>query len=531
MRKGLNNQSLQLYSHVTHQAVSIYTHRFPIESNKSVIIYMPRLSLQARLLLNLFSGLLKGTIDYAIYKLSLKIQKVRRYFLDDSLPIIMIEKFAQNYTQLSSPFYLMPNISRFPLINISAALITGLQYGIGIKYPILGERYIIQFFTNIVQFLSTMASIIYSSDESHNPIQIMAEYTLQFLSSLATGLLLKHSENPTEALLQAIKYNCPTITRLLLFFGANVNVLNESETTPTPLHLAVYHNRGEIVSQLLAAGANVNAINGLGETPLHLAITIQARRTKIVTKLLRNGASVNATNNWGETPLYLEVLLFCRNQIIKKLLVAGANLNIASADPDGRALFLLQARGIALDILIDILHANNGFTPLCIATLSFNTRPDRDGVKKMLILLLQATFLHNPTIEKPSFFQNMRYASRVWEECTEEIKRLKNPIYNSSLSLWDICVEKNIDKLTSMVQNEEICRETSKNNFIETYSYFKDKFHLNFKKGKHRSRVLDIALSTVSFWSTPLRDNKDCWGQILKYLDEKSLEHIAQAYR
>ncbi|WP_339045353.1 ankyrin repeat domain-containing protein [Candidatus Mesenet endosymbiont of Agriotes lineatus] len=67
----------------------------------------------------------------------------------------------------------------------------------------------------------------------------------------------------------AIFHNKPSIVRLLLNLGANLEI--QAKKGMRPLHLAVFYNRVEIAKILLDEKADVNVVGNLGNTPLGIA--------------------------------------------------------------------------------------------------------------------------------------------------------------------------------------------------------------------------------------------------------------------
>jgi ankyrin repeat protein len=101
--------------------------------------------------------------------------------------------------------------------------------------------------------------------------------------------------------------------KLLLDYGAKVNVLNQDKNTP--LHLAVRHNI-DTFKLLLDNGAFVNAKNKNGNTPLHIAVFhIQDYAVKDNIKLLLERGANMKIRNIGHSTAYD----YCRTEECKNL--------------------------------------------------------------------------------------------------------------------------------------------------------------------------------------------------------------------
>ena len=92
----------------------------------------------------------------------------------------------------------------------------------------------------------------------------------------------------------------------------------------TPIYEAAAHNHPELVRLLLDYGAGINVCTNTGETPLHGAIA--AHHLSMVTLLLDNGADINASLARGQTPLRLAVVRGYAD-IVALLLARGAQAN------------------------------------------------------------------------------------------------------------------------------------------------------------------------------------------------------------
>jgi len=145
----------------------------------------------------------------------------------------------------------------------------------------------------------------------------------------------------------AIKYSTPQIVEMLLEAGADVNA-QISYDDSSPLH-AVFSKqgaldeKGALVKSLIAHGANPKLKDKEGVTPLHLILkerlsfnaTDSAVYSKnftdqlmIIRELLRAGADMNAQNISEETPLMFAAYYNADPNIIRFLLINGANKTI-----------------------------------------------------------------------------------------------------------------------------------------------------------------------------------------------------------
>jgi hypothetical protein len=139
----------------------------------------------------------------------------------------------------------------------------------------------------------------------------------------------------------AVASNDPSMAKVLIAAGANVN--KTGKDSETPLHAAAIKGRAGVARVLIDAGASVNAHDEDGLTPLHSAAVWG--HTEMVRVLLAAGADVNARDRRQETPLHLVASrsvppLSVYADIARLLLDAGARPNARAADgttPLGRA--------------------------------------------------------------------------------------------------------------------------------------------------------------------------------------------------
>jgi ankyrin repeat protein len=90
------------------------------------------------------------------------------------------------------------------------------------------------------------------------------------------------------------------ITKILLEYGAHVNIIGHNNFTP--LYFAINGKNLEIIKLLIENGANVNILVIDNISPLHISININ--RKDITEILINNGANINTIDIDHKTPLY-----------------------------------------------------------------------------------------------------------------------------------------------------------------------------------------------------------------------------------
>ncbi len=162
---------------------------------------------------------------------------------------------------------------------------------------------------------------------SHTPLHVTASngslQTAKILLSMGASVHIRDEWNGTP-LHNAAKFNTIEIARILLKAGANPSAKGYGGTTP--LHYAGLAPGTRVMQLLLTYvdyGVDPNAKDDIGETPLHYA-----RAAAAVTMLLRAGAKPNVRNREGITPLYRAVEQGRGVDVVRLLLVAGADPNI-----------------------------------------------------------------------------------------------------------------------------------------------------------------------------------------------------------
>lgn len=145
----------------------------------------------------------------------------------------------------------------------------------------------------------------------------------------------------------AIKYSMPEVVEELLKAGADANA-QLSYDLSTPLHTVfgvkgALDEKNALVKSLIAHGANPKLADKEGLTPLHLAVKENLRfnakdsrsyhrnfvdQLAIVRELVKAGANINAQNNSGETPLMFAAYYNADPDLIRFMLINGANKTI-----------------------------------------------------------------------------------------------------------------------------------------------------------------------------------------------------------
>jgi ankyrin repeat protein len=207
------------------------------------------------------------------------------------------------------------------------------------------------------------------------------------------------------------------VARLLLDYGADVQVRDNSGAGNTPLHFATTCSHLEVTRKLLKLnvevnykgstplprapdmgsldevaqllldhGADVHARDKSGNTPLHLAAT--CGHLEVVRKLLKLNAEVNSRDDEGSTPLLL-ASEYGHAGFLRLLLDHNADVHVRDRDgntPLHRAAFRCQLEVARIlltrDVEVDAQNAR-GSTPLHL-TAGIRALARKDTVKLLL---------------------------------------------------------------------------------------------------------------------------------------------------
>ena len=138
------------------------------------------------------------------------------------------------------------------------------------------------------------------------------------------------------ALLIATYRNDPEMARVLIAAGTDVNA--KDNIADTPFLYAGAEGRNEILKMVLEVGADLKSTNRYGGTALIPAA--HHGHVETVKILLRTAIDKDHVNKLGWTALLEAVILgdggAVHTEIVRKLVAAGSNLNIADRDVEAK---------------------------------------------------------------------------------------------------------------------------------------------------------------------------------------------------
>jgi len=171
----------------------------------------------------------------------------------------------------------------------------------------------------------------------------------------------------------------------LLAHGANPNGTGKFYGE-TPLHKAVKRKSTKVVKRLIKAAADVNIANNFGETVLHILMKDRnwqdAGGFAILDALLDHGANPNVKDNYyGETPLHKAVKNRRSTKLVKRLIKAGARIDIPSKS-SRTPLDLARSYPHIIEILTQAERSDPGESLMNhLAPSKLNTKPAPQPVK------------------------------------------------------------------------------------------------------------------------------------------------------
>lgn len=158
-----------------------------------------------------------------------------------------------------------------------------------------------------------------------------------------------------SALHMAILENHAEICRILVTFGANIDLSDYQQKTP--LHLASIQGSSEIISLLLEYGAIASKQDFSGAIPLHYACTTNTSSVNYLLSSKECLSCINHQDKHGFTPLIVATL-YGQVDIMELLLNFGADVNLK--DLKGKsALHYSVIRGLKKPCEILIAHGAN----------------------------------------------------------------------------------------------------------------------------------------------------------------------------
>lgn len=163
---------------------------------------------------------------------------------------------------------------------------------------------------------------ISANDKKRKHIGVLALLAVLLLAIL---VILIPRWTPSGQLIVAIRHNnIARVKSILDKYPALANHRYPGGTTPFH-YVAMSKNSGKLANILISYGSRVNDVDDQGGTPLMCAIVPDNKA--VVAISLRNHASTDIWNNSGAAPLHIAAWNG-RNDIVKMLISAGANVNI-----------------------------------------------------------------------------------------------------------------------------------------------------------------------------------------------------------
>lgn len=177
-------------------------------------------------------------------------------------------------------------------------------------------------------------------------INLENDELVQYLLENKANPNIPGQKNPLiEAIERKDKLN---YIELLLKHGADVNKPEEYTLKRTPLITATIKDNTKVAEILLKAGAKVNQCDADGATVLHYGVD-RGSNIDLIKKLITAGADVNMCNNLNESPLSLLTPYKDNYEDIMKILIEnGANINSQNKFGSTILLNVLQKTGYRL---------------------------------------------------------------------------------------------------------------------------------------------------------------------------------------
>jgi len=172
----------------------------------------------------------------------------------------------------------------------------------------------------------------------------------------------------------AISFSCNDIIKILIQYGANVNIQNNKGITPL-MNCQYFENNYSVMKLLIDHNANVNIKDNNGDTVLHKVrkCSYEDNDEILLKYLLNKGANINEVNNKGYTPLMNLIYYHISDNFTLLYIKYGANINKVNKEGDTPLIMACKNESESTaKILIkhgsDVNKADNeGNTPLIIS--------------------------------------------------------------------------------------------------------------------------------------------------------------------
>ena len=108
------------------------------------------------------------------------------------------------------------------------------------------------------------------------------------------------------SLMMALSYNKMKISKLLINYGADVNIMKNFNNGDSALDIAIIHDNVDMVELLIEKKAFLDKPNEFGNTPL--LTSIYNNQHQIAKLLIKNNANINLANHKGFDAYTLAIL-------------------------------------------------------------------------------------------------------------------------------------------------------------------------------------------------------------------------------
>lgn len=301
------------------------------------------------------------------------------------------------------------------------------------------------------------------------------------------------------------------ILKMLLNAGANESEPNYEGNTP--LHLAAKAGNLENLKLLIDAGADVTRTDYEGNTLLHKAV--DSSNISVVKFLVEAGHNIDTINSAGHTPLILTSLL-CSFNVFKYLLQVGSNVNLNQFNEwNPLTLFIENLKTYKgenyrkveeiLRMLVestDINHKDKyGFNMLMqyLKSDSSELWRSKNFIWSIIIQHIATLKIIDLPVDSSLLeiiFNDSYNYKPFFEECTEELKKMKNTkIDNSWLTFFNLLVD-NKSNFVKYGGNKELITNFEKN--VHKFPIYKKWLRSNVYSGVNDRESFDEAAAVLS---------------------------------